>query len=61
MAEGAGVKDIEGFTEEWVMLLEGAISYRQITDNNDAAQIARRTAEARINDYLEAAAQSAES
>lgn len=54
MAEGAGVKDAEALSEEWVLLLEGAISYRQVTDNNTAALIARRIAAARLDDYLAA-------
>ncbi len=52
MAEGAGVKEPEAFSEEWVLLLEGAVSYRQVTDNNSAALIAKRVAEARLEDYL---------
>jgi AcrR family transcriptional regulator len=52
MAEGAGVKDVEAFAEEWVLLLEGAVSYRQVTDDNSAALIARRIAEARLQAYL---------
>jgi len=35
-----------------VMLLEGAITYRQVTDDNNAARIARRTAAARLDQYL---------
>ncbi len=54
MAEGAGVKDAESLAEEWVLLLEGAVSYRQVTDDNSAALIAKRVAEARLEDYLAA-------
>ncbi len=54
MAEGAGVKDPDALSEEWVLLLEGAVSYRQVTDNNSAALIAKRIAEARLEDYLSA-------
>jgi AcrR family transcriptional regulator len=52
MAEGAGVKDIVPFAEEWVALLEGAVSYRQVTDDNSAALITKRIAEARLMSYL---------
>jgi len=52
MAEGAGVEDAEAFTNEWVLLLEGAISYRQVTDDNGAARIAKRIAVARLESYL---------
>ena len=31
---------------------EGAITYRQVTDDNNAARIARRTAAARLDQYL---------
>ncbi len=54
MAEGAGVKDAESLAREWVLLLEGAVSYRQVTDDDSAALIARRIAEARLEDYLAA-------
>lgn len=37
MAEGAGIRDTEVFSEEWVLLLEGAVSYRQVTDDNTAS------------------------
>jgi AcrR family transcriptional regulator len=53
MAEGTGVKHAEAFAKEWVLLLEGATVFRQITDDNSAAQYAKRIAEARLADYLE--------
>jgi AcrR family transcriptional regulator len=52
MAKAIGIVETEAFAEEWVMLLEGAITYRQVTDSNGAALIARRTAAARLEDYL---------
>ena len=52
MATAIGISDAERFAEEWVMLLEGAITYRQVTDDNRAAQIARRTAAACLERYL---------
>ncbi len=54
MAEAIGIKDTQAFAEEWVVLLEGAVVYRQITDDNEAGAISKRMAEARLNDYLEA-------
>lgn len=54
MAEGIGIKDSEAFAREWVLLLEGAMVYRQITDDNSASKIARRIAEARLETYLSA-------
>ncbi len=54
MAEGVGIKEAEAFAREWVLLLEGATVFRQITDDNTAAQIARSIAEARLEDYLAA-------
>ena len=52
MAAAIGIEKSDAFAEEWVMLLEGAVSYRQVTDDNNAAQIARRNAEARLETYL---------
>lgn len=52
MAEGIGIKDPEAFAREWVLMLEGAMVYRQITDDNSASLIARRIAETRLEDYL---------
>ena len=55
MAAAIDITETEAFAEEWVMLLEGAVTYRQVTDDNRAAFIARRTAAARIEDYLQRA------
>jgi hypothetical protein len=52
MAESAGIKNTEEFAMEWVLILEGATVYRQITDNNSAALNGKRIAEARLKDYL---------
>lgn len=52
MAEGLGIGEADAFASEWVLLLEGATVYRQITDNNSAAKIAKRAAIARLEDYL---------
>ncbi len=52
MASAIGIVDVDAFAEEWVMLLEGAVTYRQVTDDNRAARIARRTAAARLEQYL---------
>ena len=52
IAEGAGVIETEAFAHEWVLMLVGATTFRQITDNNGAARIAKRAAEARLEDYL---------
>lgn len=49
----ARVSVMEAFAQEWVLLLEGAVSYRQVTDDNSAARIAKRIAAARLEDYLE--------
>ncbi|MBN2528316.1 MAG: hypothetical protein JXR76_18145 [Deltaproteobacteria bacterium] len=52
MAHDIGIKDVEAFALECVMLLEGAVTYRQVTDDNRAAIIARRNAVARLQAYL---------
>lgn len=52
MARAIGITETEAFAEEWVLLLEGAITYRQVSDNNRAAAIARRAATAVLKEYL---------
>ena len=53
MAEAIGIRDTGAFADEWAVLLEGAVVYRQITYDNSAAAVAKRIAEARLNDYLQ--------
>lgn len=48
----ADAADTKALAEEGVMLLEGAVTYRQVTNNNGAARIAEKTAAARLEDYL---------
>ena len=45
IARAARVGDPEGFAREWVLLIEGAVAHRAITQDDDAALIAKRTAE----------------
>ena len=52
MAQGAGIDEVEEFAEEWVILMEGAISNSQVTGNNGSALIAKRIAEQRLETYM---------
>ncbi len=45
MAEAAGVDDPDTFAQEWVVLLQGALTYRQVAGADGAARIARGLAE----------------
>lgn len=54
MAKAVGIGDKKSFAEEWVMLLEGAITYRLVNDDDTAASISKRIAEKRLEDYLSA-------
>jgi AcrR family transcriptional regulator len=52
MARDAGIRDAPAFAEEYSTILIGTIVHRQVTGNNDAAKIGRRTAELLIDRYL---------
>jgi AcrR family transcriptional regulator len=52
MAEAAGVAEPKEFAQEWVVLLEGAVSYRMITGDDGVAQRARRVAEVLLKERL---------
>ena len=45
MAKSLGVAEADRFAEEWVLLIEGALSYRAVAQDDQAAKIARRIAE----------------
>ncbi len=53
MAEAAGVKDPPALARELVLLLQGLLMFRQVLQDDDAAKIARRIAESRVQAYLE--------
>lgn len=50
LATAAGITCADQFAEEWVLLIEGALSHRVITQDDGAAEIAKRMAE-RILDH----------
>ena len=45
MAKAAGVDDPETFARQWIALLEGALTYRLLTGEDDAIQVVRPLAE----------------
>lgn len=45
MAKAAGVEDPETFARQWIALVEGAMTYRLLTGEDDAARIVRPVAE----------------
>ena len=51
MAKAIGIEDVESFAEEWITLLEGAVTYRLVNDDDNAASISKRIAERRLEDY----------
>jgi len=55
MARAAGVADAPAFARELVLLLQGVIMYRQVTGDDEAAQIGKRMAKERLAQYLGAA------
>ena len=44
MAEAAGASDPQAFAREWAVLLQGAITQRMATGDDQAAQTAKRIA-----------------
>ncbi len=54
MAEAAGAKDPLALARELVLLLQGLLMYRQVTHDDNAAKIAKRIAESRLQAHLEA-------
>jgi AcrR family transcriptional regulator len=54
MAAAAGVKDPEAFAQEWNVLLQGAITRRMASGDDQAARIAKRLAERRLDAALRA-------
>ena len=55
MAKAVGIADTASFAEEWVALLEGAVTYRLVNDDDNAAAITKRIAEQRMQAYLSGA------
>ena len=54
MAAAAGVTDPPDFARRWMVLLEGALTYRLVTAENDAARMIRPVAEALLESSLPA-------
>jgi AcrR family transcriptional regulator len=52
MAKAAGVADPETFARQWVVLLEGIMTYRLITAEDDAVALVRPVAEALLERAL---------
>ena len=44
IATSIGISDPQSFAEQWVMLLQGAVSYRAVARDNRAAKIAKEMA-----------------
>ena len=55
MAKAAGIEDPETFARQWIALLEGALTYRLLTGENDAIEVVRPMAEALLARSLPAA------
>ncbi len=53
MAEAAGVKNPPALARELVLLLQGLLMFRQVLQDDDAAKIAKRIAESRVQAYLD--------
>jgi AcrR family transcriptional regulator len=49
LAKAAGISDAESFSEEWVLLIEGALSHRVVTLDDRAAVVAKRLAEVTLD------------
>ena len=52
MAKAAGIGDPETFARQWIALLEGAMTYRLITGENDAIQVVLPVARALLERSL---------
>lgn len=52
VAAGAGIGDPERFAGEWALLLQGAITHRLVTGDDQAALRARRVAEKLLDEAL---------
>ena len=52
MATALGIQDAEQFAEEWILLIEGAVTFRAVTQDDRAAKIAKRMAEATLLRWL---------
>lgn len=45
IAKSAGVTDSVGFAAQWLVLIEGAVAHRAITQDDNAARVAKATGE----------------
>jgi len=54
IAEAAGARDPAALAKEWVLLLEGAIAHRMVSGFDEAARVAKRIAERRLDEALAA-------
>jgi len=52
MAKAAGIRDAEAFAREWIMLAQGAFTYRMVMNDNTAARDAKRIAVATLERRL---------
>lgn len=52
MATAAGVEDAETFARQWIGLLEGALTYRLVTGEDDAIEVMRPVAELLLDSAL---------
>jgi hypothetical protein len=55
MARAAGARDPEAFAKEWMLLLQGAITHRMATGDDQAARTAKRVAERCLQEALASA------
>jgi AcrR family transcriptional regulator len=51
-AKSAGATDAETFADLYTVLVEGTLILRQVHGRNDAAKVARKLAEALLNQYI---------
>lgn len=53
MAEAAGVKESDAFSRELVLLIQGLLMFRQVSQDDQAARVAKHVAERRLAEYLQ--------
>lgn len=54
LAQRSGVDAVDALADEWVLLIQGAFTVRQVLGDNLAARNAQRIASARLEVYLDA-------
>ena len=49
LASALGIDEADRFAEEWVLLIEGALTHRVVTQDDRAASVAKRLAQATLD------------